>query len=279
MLWTFCPHCFPNPLFSLPLRTNPSSRLWLLCCRSCPHFVSLVLAPLCLYKWNRLRWTQWWPWACLRDHVCFSCWFHIHQLITHALFSKEHSDVLNNLKVAIPKYGRVIACLLVGTTIKGKSRKVDDFPYTSVRKEKSLSCKDIKALAPAWWMFLGFSALLGLGLCRVLGIAFCWGALFEGFVFHCSSVSACDCLCWESLSSSLWSVEFSCFVSSVRFDLFVSLLACVFVHLLGNSLSLYLSLNYKIPSALLRKVLLLFLWLNLRMVENVILRNCRYFTI
>jgi hypothetical protein len=54
-----------------------------------------------------------------------------------ALFTKELCDALSKLEVAIPGCGRAIACLLMGTAIKGNGKKVDDCP----RKEKSLKCK------------------------------------------------------------------------------------------------------------------------------------------
>jgi hypothetical protein len=53
-----------------------------------------------------------------------------------ALFAKELCDILSSLEVALPGCGRAIACLLTGTTIKGKS-KVGACPRTSNRKEKS----------------------------------------------------------------------------------------------------------------------------------------------
>jgi hypothetical protein len=58
-----------------------------------------------------------------------------------ALFAKELCDVLIKLEAAIPGCGRAIACLLTGTEIKGKGKKVDDCP----RKEKSLKCKHKKS--------------------------------------------------------------------------------------------------------------------------------------
>jgi hypothetical protein len=45
-----------------------------------------------------------------------------------ALFAEEICDLLTRLEVVIPGFGRVIACLLTGTVIKGKSKKVGDFP-------------------------------------------------------------------------------------------------------------------------------------------------------
>jgi hypothetical protein len=40
-----------------------------------------------------------------------------------ALFAKELCDVLSSLEAAIPGCGRAIACILIGTTIKCKSKK------------------------------------------------------------------------------------------------------------------------------------------------------------
>jgi hypothetical protein len=51
-------------------------------------------------------------------------------------FAKELSDILSSLEDALPGCGRTIACLLTGTTIKGKS-KVGACPWTGNRKEKS----------------------------------------------------------------------------------------------------------------------------------------------
>jgi hypothetical protein len=62
-----------------------------------------------------------------------------------ALLAKEVCDLLNGLDTAIPGLGRAIACLLTGTPIKGKSKKVGDCPRTGVRKEKALRCKDKKS--------------------------------------------------------------------------------------------------------------------------------------
>ena len=59
-----------------------------------------------------------------------------------ALFAKELCDLLSAVEVAIPGCGRAIACLLTGTTTKGKS-KIGDCPRSS--KEKSLRCKGKKS--------------------------------------------------------------------------------------------------------------------------------------
>jgi hypothetical protein len=48
------------------------------------------------------------------------------------------------MDVAIPGLGRSIACLLTGTTIRGKNKKVSDGPRTGIRKEKSLRRKGNK---------------------------------------------------------------------------------------------------------------------------------------
>jgi hypothetical protein len=54
-----------------------------------------------------------------------------------ALFANE----LCNLDVLIPRFGRAIACLLTGTKIKGKCKKVGDCPQTGTQKGKSVRCK------------------------------------------------------------------------------------------------------------------------------------------
>jgi hypothetical protein len=61
------------------------------------------------------------------------------------LVTKELCDLLSRLDVVIPGFGRAIACLLTGTKIKGKSKKVGDCPQTGTRKSKSLRCKDKKS--------------------------------------------------------------------------------------------------------------------------------------
>jgi hypothetical protein len=58
-----------------------------------------------------------------------------------ALFAKELCNLLSRLDVLIPRFGRAIACLITGTEIKGKSKKVGDCPQTGTRKGKSLRCK------------------------------------------------------------------------------------------------------------------------------------------
>jgi hypothetical protein len=94
------------------------------------------------------------------------------------------------LDTAISGLGRAIACLLTGTSIKGKSEKVGDCPRTGMRKEKSLKCKDKKSdvigkvRAPAWWI----SSQLFLFSCpRSLFLCFQW-------VFLCVVV-----ICLENL--------------------------------------------------------------------------------
>jgi hypothetical protein len=62
-----------------------------------------------------------------------------------ALLAKEFCDLLSGLETTIPRLGRVIACLLTGTLIKDKIKKVDDCHRTGVRKEKSLKSKDKKS--------------------------------------------------------------------------------------------------------------------------------------
>jgi hypothetical protein len=67
--------------------------------------------------------------------------------VTHnpdALLAKEVCDLLSGLYIAIPGLGRVIACLLTGTPIKGKNKKVGDCSRTGM-KEKLLKCKDKKS--------------------------------------------------------------------------------------------------------------------------------------
>jgi hypothetical protein len=64
-----------------------------------------------------------------------------------ALFAKELCDVLISLEATVPGCGRAIACLLTGSTIKSKSKKVGDCPRTGTRKEKSLRCKGKKGEA------------------------------------------------------------------------------------------------------------------------------------
>jgi hypothetical protein len=59
--------------------------------------------------------------------------------------AKEVCDLLSGLETAIPGLGRAIACLLTGTTIKGKSKTTGDCPQNGIRKEKSLRCKDKKS--------------------------------------------------------------------------------------------------------------------------------------
>ncbi|KAM0891486.1 hypothetical protein ACQ4PT_026382 [Festuca glaucescens] len=60
------------------------------------------------------------------------------------LFTKELCDLLSSVEIAIPGCGRAIAFLLTGTSTKGKSKKVGDCPQTTIRKEKSIRCKDKK---------------------------------------------------------------------------------------------------------------------------------------
>ena len=43
---------------------------------------------------------------------------------SNALFAKELCDLLASVDVARPGLGRSIACLLTGTPIRGKSKKV-----------------------------------------------------------------------------------------------------------------------------------------------------------
>jgi hypothetical protein len=57
-------------------------------------------------------------------------------------FAKELCDLLNKVENSIPGCGRAIACLLTGTTIKDKGKKVSD-----CSKKKSLRCKNKKSSA------------------------------------------------------------------------------------------------------------------------------------
>jgi hypothetical protein len=60
------------------------------------------------------------------------------------LFAKELRDLLSSVEDAIPGCGRAIACLLTGTSLKGKS-KVDGCSRTDIPKKKSLRRKDKKS--------------------------------------------------------------------------------------------------------------------------------------
>jgi hypothetical protein len=62
-----------------------------------------------------------------------------------ALLAKELCDLLSGLDIAIPGLGRAVACLLTGTPIKDKIKKVRDCSWTDMRKEKSLMSKDKKS--------------------------------------------------------------------------------------------------------------------------------------
>jgi hypothetical protein len=55
-----------------------------------------------------------------------------------ALVTKEIYDLLSRLGVLIPGLGRSIACLLTGTPIKEKIKKVGAGLRTGIQKEKSL---------------------------------------------------------------------------------------------------------------------------------------------
>ena len=63
---------------------------------------------------------------------------------SNALFAKELCDLLASVETVSPGTGRAIACLLTGTTFKGKY-KVSDCPRTGIVKEKSLRCKGKKS--------------------------------------------------------------------------------------------------------------------------------------
>jgi hypothetical protein len=60
--------------------------------------------------------------------------------------AEEICDLLSKLDVAIPGLGRSIACLLTGTPIKDKIKKVCGGSRNGIRK-KSLGCKDKKGAA------------------------------------------------------------------------------------------------------------------------------------
>jgi hypothetical protein len=62
-----------------------------------------------------------------------------------ALLAKELCVQLSGLETAIPGLGRMIACLLTGTPIKDKIKKVGDCHRTGLRKEKYLRSKDKKS--------------------------------------------------------------------------------------------------------------------------------------
>jgi hypothetical protein len=64
------------------------------------------------------------------------------------LFAKELCGLLSSVEDAIPGCGRAIACLLTGTSLKGK-RKVDECSRTDIPKKRSLRCKDNKSGAIA----------------------------------------------------------------------------------------------------------------------------------
>jgi hypothetical protein len=55
----------------------------------------------------------------------------------NALVAEEICNLLRRLDVLIPGLGRSIACLLTGTPIKGKIKKVGDGLRTGTQKEKS----------------------------------------------------------------------------------------------------------------------------------------------
>ena len=63
---------------------------------------------------------------------------------SNALFAKELCDLLASVEAISPGTGRATACLLTGTTFKGKY-KVSDCPRTGIVKEKSLRCKGKKS--------------------------------------------------------------------------------------------------------------------------------------
>jgi hypothetical protein len=66
-------------------------------------------------------------------------------LNSDALFAKELCDILSSLEAANPGIGRALACILTGSTIKSKIKKVRDCPRTGIQKEKSLKRKDKKS--------------------------------------------------------------------------------------------------------------------------------------
>jgi hypothetical protein len=45
----------------------------------------------------------------------------------------------------IQEFWKAVACVLTGTTIKGKSKNVGDCPWTCIQKEKPRICNDKKS--------------------------------------------------------------------------------------------------------------------------------------
>ena len=69
---------------------------------------------------------------------------------SNALFAKELCDLLASVETVSPGTGRAIACLLTGTTFKGKYKKASDCPRSGIVKQKPPRCKGKKSgAAPA----------------------------------------------------------------------------------------------------------------------------------
>jgi hypothetical protein len=60
---------------------------------------------------------------------------------SYALVAKELCDLLSRLDVVIPRFGRVIACLLTEMKINGKSKKVGVCPQTALERGSRLGAK------------------------------------------------------------------------------------------------------------------------------------------
>jgi hypothetical protein len=98
-----------------------------------------------------------------------------------ALFAKELCDVLSSLEDAVPGCGRAIACLLIGSTIKSKSKKVGDCHRTGPAPEKrshsGAKARRVKPLEGARGCLMGNLRFLGLfsrfGFFFGCGVALC----------------------------------------------------------------------------------------------------------
>jgi hypothetical protein len=63
-----------------------------------------------------------------------------------ALLTKELRDLLSGLETAIRGLGRAIACLLIGTPIKDKIKKVGDCSRTGIGKRSHSGVKTRKVV-------------------------------------------------------------------------------------------------------------------------------------
>jgi hypothetical protein len=73
---------------------------------------------------------------------------HIAPPLTHdldAFFAQEVIQLAQRFGVVSTRPGRLIACLLTRDKNHRKSEKVDGYPWTGIRKKKSLRCKDKKS--------------------------------------------------------------------------------------------------------------------------------------